>query len=173
MIRPFSLVAALLATILLTGCVGSPSLPDRPAAAAVTAFSLSGRLAVRQGEVRHHVKVDWMHSPVHDAILIATPLGQGVAELVRDETGARLVLADRRSYSASDWSVLAAQVFGFSLPLANASRWLLGDVSDTEGWRIEILERESAAPEALPTIIELERDDITVRLKIDEWSELQ
>lgn len=128
---------------------------------------------MRQGEVRHNARVDWRHATGRDEILLTTPFGQGVAELTRDASGARLVLADQRRFVADDWSTLAQQVFGFPLPLGTSARWLLGDVADTEGWRVTIVERESAAVDALPTVFELERDDIAVRLKIDEWIEVK
>ena len=139
-------------------------------------FAFVGRLAVRQGETRHHVNVDWRHDTQRDEILLTTPLGQGIAEIVRDAVGAHLTLADKRSFVAADWSALSRQVFGFALPLNASARWLLGDLGKegtTEGWRVTVIEREGAAAEALPTVIELERDDITVRLKIDEWSEVK
>lgn len=126
---------------------------------------------MRQGVTRHHVNVDWRHAVDGDAILLTTPLGQGVAEIVRDAAGARLTLADRRRLTADDWSTLAQQVLGIPLPLEDSSRWLLGGIAATEGWRVTIVERESADPNALPTVIDLERDDIAVRLRIDEWTE--
>lgn len=158
--------------MLLAGCATVPE-PARPAADAIVAFAFYGRLAVRQGGTRHHVKVDWRHTDVRDEILLTTPLGQGVAEVVRDASGARLTLADQRRFEAEDWGMLAEQVFGFRLPLRHSSRWLLGEAGDLEGWQVRVIERESAAPDALPTVIELERDDIHVRLKIDEWTELR
>ena len=136
-------------------------------------FSFSGRLTVRQGETRHHVNIDWQHDSAHDTILLATPLGQGVAEIERDSAGARLMLADKRRFEADDWGTLAEQIFGFHLPLRGSARWLLGEPTDTEGWHITVVERESKAPGALPTVIELEHNDIAVRLKIDEWSEIR
>jgi outer membrane lipoprotein LolB len=157
--------------LLLAGCSLNPPLPAHPPASQVTTFAFTGRLAVRQGETRHHLKIDWRHARVRDEILLATPLGQGVAEIVRDGTGATLLLADRRRFAADDWSTLAEQVFGFRLPLDNSARWLLGEPLAGEGWRMTVVERESTAPDALPTVIELERDDIAVRLKIDEWTE--
>lgn len=168
MIRPL-----LLCLLLLAGCATAPPLPPRPAADAIAAFAFYGRLAVRQGETRHHMKIDWQHSAARDEILLATPLGQGVAEIVRDAAGARLTLADKRSFTADDWGTLAEQVFGFRLPLSATSRWLLGAPADTEGWRMRVIERESAAADALPTVIELERDDMHVRLQIDAWSEVR
>lgn len=162
-----------LLALLFAGCATVSGVVPRPAAHEIQQFSFVGRLAVRQGETRHHVNVDWRHNPQRDEVLLATPLGQGVAELVRDAGGARLTLADKRSFAASDWSALSRQVFGFPLPLGASSRWLLGDVSNTEGWRVSVVERESEQPGALPTVIELERDDIGVRLKIDEWIEVK
>lgn len=160
----------------MAGCLTQPVLPERQPSTRIAAFAFSGRLAVTQGERRHHLKIDWRHDAQRDDILLATPLGQGMAEITRDAAGATLQLADRRRYEAADWSELAEQAFGFRLPLAASPRWLLGDIpppSDMDGWSIRILERESAAAHALPALIELERDDIHVRLKIDEWSELQ
>jgi outer membrane lipoprotein LolB len=172
--RRIFLWAPLFALVLaLAGCAVSPVQPARPSTADISQFSFTGRLVVRQGETRHHVNVDWRHAVASDEILLTTPLGQGVAEIVRDAAGARLTLADRRSFVADDWSTLSQQVFGFPLPLKASALWLLGDIVDTEGWRVTVVERESAAAGALPTVIELERDDIAVRLKIDEWVEVK
>jgi outer membrane lipoprotein LolB len=162
-----------LLSLLLAGCATVPDLPQRPDSRDIIQFAFVGRLAVRQGEMRHYANVDWRHDARRDEILLTTPLGQGVAELVRDADGARLTLADKRSYAAADWSALSRQVFGLPLPLGASSRWLLGDITATDGWRVTVVERESATPDALPTVIELERDDITVRLKIDEWIEVK
>lgn len=159
--------------LILAACTVQPPLPPRPPLAEITAFAFNGRLAVRQGETRHYVKIDWRHAPAHDAILLATPLGQGVAEIERDDAGARLILADRRRFVAEDWGALTEQILGFRLPLQASARWLLGDLPDVEGWRVRIVEREADGPQALPTVIELERDDIHVRLKIDEWSDVR
>lgn len=169
MIRWLLFVCALLA-----GCATlAPPPPARLSGAEITAFAFVGRLAVRQGDVRHHVNVDWRHDGPQDAVLLTTPLGQGIAEIVRDAAGARLTLADQRRFEAADWSDLSQQVFGFPLPLDASARWLLGDASALADWRIRVVERESSAPGALPTVIELERGDIALRLRIDEWTEVK
>lgn len=166
-------LASWMLALLLAGCVALPLAPSRPAIADISQFAFVGRLAVRQGETQHHVNIDWRHDMRQDEILLTTPFGQGVAELIRDAAGARLTLADKRSFAADDWSSLSRQVFGFPLPLKASPRWLLGDIADTEGWRVKVVERESTAADALPTAIELERDDIAVRLRIDEWLEVK
>lgn len=162
-----------LLAFLLAGCATAPVVTQRPAAHEIQQFSFVGRLAVRQGESRHHVSIDWRHDPQRDEILLTTPLGQGIAEIVRDAGGARLTLADKRSFVADDWSALSRQVFGFPLPLKASARWLVGDITATEGWRVRVVEREAEQDGALPTVIELERDDIALRLKIDEWTEVK
>jgi outer membrane lipoprotein LolB len=159
--------------LFLAGCAAVPQHPPRPPVDEITAFAFSGRIAVRQGETRHYAQIDWRHTPARDEVLLATPLGQGLAEIERDASGARLTLADRRRYEAADWSELSDKIFGFRLPLGISVRWLLGQNVGLEGWRTTIVERESSAPDALPSVIELERDDVAVRLKIDEWTEVR
>lgn len=154
----------------------------RPARSAITAFGVDGRLAARQGDKRNYANLTWRHEPAADSILLTTPLGQGVAELVRDARGARLVTADRQTVEAADWEGLSAEVFGFSLPLSALPRWLVGEVAATErdslgrprqafaeGWDIRYLDYESPAADALPILVEFRRDDIELRFKVDEW----
>ena len=175
-----------MAAALLVGCEAlaprDGEIAARPARAAIATFAIDGRVAARQGETRNHANFSWRHGRDRDDILLTTPLGQGVAELARDVRGARLVTADRQTAEAADWEGLSAQVFGFALPLSSLPRWLLGDVRDAErdaagrpqqarvdGWDIRYLDYESAAADALPTLVEFRRDDIELRLKVDEW----
>jgi outer membrane lipoprotein LolB len=140
----------------------------------ITIFVFAGRIAVRHGESRYSARMTWRHEPARDEILLTTPLGQGIAEVIRDANGARLTLADRREYAGADWEELSERVFGVRLPLAGLPRWVLGDIhGNTAGWRIEILERENAAGNPLPTLIDLKAEDTEVRLKIDEWIEIR
>jgi outer membrane biogenesis lipoprotein LolB len=61
------------------------------------------------------------------------------------------------------------------LPLEASTHWLLGEISGTatDGWRVTILAREGDQPSGLPTALEFARDDILIRLKIDEWTEVK
>jgi len=83
---------------------------------------LTGRIAVSQSQQRHAVNISWLHRPARDEIFLATPLGQGIAELTRDAAGARLVTSERREFMAPDWQSLSVQVFGFPLPLSALPR---------------------------------------------------
>ena len=155
----------------------------RPPGSAIAAYTLSGRISVRRGEERHNANIAWDHDVAHDEILLSTLLGQGIAELTRDAAGARLVTADRQEFSAPDWVSLSSRVFGFALPLVRLPRWVVADAPgegkrDTagraqqfseDGWTVDYLDYESPAATALPQLIEIRRDDIVIRLKIDEW----
>jgi outer membrane lipoprotein LolB len=165
--------------LFFAGCAGLPPegtgmAPARPPAPQITAFALAGRIAVRHGDSNYSARVSWRHDPIRDAILLTTPLGQGIAEVTRDAGGARLTLADRREFAAADWEELSERLFGVRLPLAELPHWVLGDIpGDGAGWRVDILQREDAPANPLPTLLELKRDDTEVRLKIDEWSEVR
>lgn len=157
---------------MLAACAGLPATaPTARSPRAIEAFAFDARIAVRQGEQRHFANIAWQHDARRDSILVTTPLGQGVAELSRDAAGARLVTADRREIAAPDWEGLAERVLGARLPLNDMSRWLVGSPPDPgSGWQVDYLDYQSEAPDALPTLIEIKRDDIEVRLKIDDWS---
>ena len=172
---------------LLVGCAGLPgSAPPpvpRPAAAQISAYTLSGRISVRQAEARYIANISWRHAAAADEIMLTTPFGSGIAALTRDASGASLVSADHGRLQAPDWDALAAQAFGAELPLARLPRWLLADVPAgaqrdaagrprhfaQDGWEVDFERYESEAPAALPVLIEFRRGDIEVRLKIDTW----
>jgi outer membrane lipoprotein LolB len=154
---------------LLSACASLP--PPAPAvAAAAESFALSGRLSLRQGEMRHHVGISWRHEAARDEIFVSGPLGQGLAELTRDATGARLLTADRKVVTAPDWESLAERALGARLPLSNLPRWVAAvppvATFDADGWHIDV--REVA--DGRPALIELRRDDIEAVLRIDGWA---
>lgn len=166
---------AAICAALLAGCAAVPSAPTLVAGrASPSAFLLEGRISVRQGETRYHAGISWRHDARSDAIFLSGPLGQGLAELTRNAAGARLVTADRQMIAADDWEGLAERVFGARLPLSNLPGWLAAPAAtvgptptlEIDGWRIDTLD----AAAGRPVLIELRRDDIEVRLKIDAWS---
>jgi outer membrane lipoprotein LolB len=161
---------------------GQAEFGPRPVRADIPAFTIDGRVSARQGATHHYANISWRHTRTLDDIVLTTPLGQGVAELNRDATGAQLKSADGKTVAEPDWEALSARVFGFELPLEGMPRWLLGDVTPTQrdepgrplaaqvdGWDIHYLGYESDAADALPVLIEFRRDDIEVRLKVDSW----
>ncbi len=175
--------------LLLAGCAAPPprAVAPRPPRRNIEAFSLEGRLAVHRGDKHYSANVSWQHDPHHDDILLSGPLGQGGAELVRDDDRALLTLADKRQFAAPTLEELSVELFGFSVPLSGMAHWVLGQKGNAietdaagrplrmqaDGWSIDLLAWEDDSPDALPSLVELRRDDFEVRLKILDWQALR
>lgn len=156
----------------------------RPAPTTIAAFDLAGRISLRRGQTRYIASLSWQHDAAHDDILLSGPFGQGLGELSRDATGARLLTADGQRIEAADWEGLALQAFGAELPLAMLVRWLVADApADAtrdaagralafarDGWSVSYDSYESEAPAALPSAIAIRREDIELHLKVDAWA---
>lgn len=174
----------------MAGCAaltGTPREPvSRPQRESIEAFSLSGRIVVRRGAERFAAAIDWRHDRDGDEIVLSGPLGQGLARLTANATGALLETAGRGRFEASDMDSLAERVFGASLPVAGMAHWLLGrpahggsvlsrDASNRpavlaeRGWTIDFEQYESDRQEALPTLLRARREEVEVRLAIEDW----
>ena len=112
---------ALGVVLLLAGCAQLETQAPRD-----QVFELSGRLAARQGEEAFTGNVSWRHAGSVDELLVTSPLGQGVARIVRKEDAVVLTTAEPREYRAPDVELLTEQALGFRLPLKGLADWVLG-----------------------------------------------
>lgn len=175
--------AFFLTCLLLAGCA---AIEQQPApSAGGDSFSLSGRVSVKYGAEAVSGKIRWQHDPDSDDLLISTPLGQGVARILRRDAKVSLTTSDQKVYEANDVESLTEQVLGWRLPLAGLHDWvrgraaagapaqtrLDGDQRPAElrqsGWLVEFL--DFGAPEGLPARLRLTREDVEIRLVIDQW----
>lgn len=157
------------------------------------AFSLEGRFSLRNEDKSYSGRMSWRHDRDGDEVLLSSPLGQGIAEIVSDADGARLTANDGRVYSAADAEMLTREVLGYPLPLEQMSDWVRGRLRDAEEssfdeswvsrpgvecgcpvmWQIEYgYENDDAS--AVPNRIFAERvgGGLELRLRIDEWTQL-
>ena len=169
---------ALLSVFLAAGCaqfthLASPEDVD---------FELEGRIAVRFRDEASSGGVSWRHRADGDEVLLTSPLGQGLARIVRAQRAVTLTTADAREYSSADAESLTESVLGFRLPLAGLADWVRGRASpgpaqsrlDAEGrlqrleqagWVIEYLEYAGW----LPSRMRLSYPGLEIRLAIGEW----
>ena len=156
------------------------------------AFSLNGRLLASDGSRRFSATLRWSQGDA-TRILLTTPLGQALASIDVDTSGARLTAADGRSYGAASLSGLARRGLGLSLPLEHLPWWMSGRnapgapaSSDAEGftqhgWTVRYGARDARGR---PLRIDAECDagcggpqtgsqsgPLSVRLIIDQWLE--
>lgn len=172
--------AAWLAAALLAAACASfdPAPPAGP-----LEFQLRGRLAARFGDESFTGNVSWRHAAHGDEMLITTPMGQGVARIVRAPEGVLLRTAEPREYHAPDAEALTEKVLGFRLPLAGLGDWVRGRPSPgapshmeksgdgrprvlaQSGWRIEYLEYDGERPRQL----RLTYPGVELRFVIRQW----
>lgn len=123
---------------------------------------------------------------MNNELLLSSPFGQGMAEIVTSESGARLTGSDGRVYEASDAETLTRQVLGYPLPLARLADWVRGwdagariSERDVHGRPLRLHHEDwlidygypGDDPQAPPDRIFAERaGGFELRLRIDEWN---
>jgi len=177
--------AALAAAALLGACaLLVPA--ERPAGPG--AFDLIGRVAVSYGGRAFASSVRWQHTRERDEIWLLSPVGQTLAHIVGDATGARLTGADRKQYRAASVESLTRQALGWELPLARLAWWVRGEIAPggaaqgverderarltaliQDGWRVALAHYPLEEHGGLPRRLELAGAASEIRLVIDAW----
>lgn len=188
MISRFPL-AATLAIVLLSGCASLPP-PALVGRDTIRDFSLESRFAVRatlpgQEAQSSSGRLTWTHRGNRDHILLANPLGYGVAEIEATPAGAQLRTADGKSRESTDPDSLVEDVTGLRLPVTRLPAWLLGRTGadghitpdaygrpgqlHEAGWEIDYIYGDER-PDALPARLNISRPgEIELKLRIEEW----
>jgi len=175
--------------VFLAGCASLPAssvaVPPRDTLAA---FSLEGRFSLRHQDKNYSGRLSWRHEGESNTLLLASPFGQGLAEITTGASGARLTTSDGKLYEAADAETLTKQVLGYPLPLAQLTDWVRGrktaiGVAELdgfgrplrlrhEGWTIDY-GYDGDDAQAPPNRIFAERaGGLELRLRIDEWTSL-
>ncbi len=164
-----------LAVLFAAGCAPMPGPAEdiRVLGPAVPRFFAEGRISVRQGDRRDHVRFRWEHAPDGDVVLLMSPLGQGLAELARDASGARLKQPGQSVVAAEDLPRLAQRIFSAPLPLEAVADWLRGArpelAGEVDGWRVTVGETASIRAHRLVRAMEASREDVDFKLVVDDW----
>jgi outer membrane lipoprotein LolB len=157
-------VLAAATLVVLAGCAQAPLKPPE----GPLEFNVLGRIAVRYGNDGFTGNVDWRHARTGDDMLISTPLGQGVARIVREGEAVQLTTANGRQYSAPDAETLTERVLGFRVPLEGLAEWVQGrkrEAIEERGWRVQYLEWDGERPK----LMQLNYPGIQLRFVITEW----
>lgn len=182
-------VLGLLIGMWLTGCAINP-VALAPARDQVRHFAIEARFALRvtpsNGPVQSSGgRLAWTHENGRERILIANPIGIGLAEIDSTPGHSRLKTADGKQYESPDADTLLEETTGQRLPVARLPAWLLGRAGpdgrlerdaagrplhlDEAGWGIDYL-YDDEAPDSLPSRLNLRLgNDIDLRLRIEEW----
>jgi outer membrane lipoprotein LolB len=133
-------------------------------------FSLAGRIAARSGKEAFTGNITWRHVGSGDELLISTPTGQGVAQIVRQGDAVVLRTAEGREYRAADSESLTERVLGFRLPIEGLAQWVQGKPSpalESRGWKVEY---QGYDAQKRPTRLRVFNEGAELRLAISQWN---
>ena len=180
-------ISGLFLILLLSACAATPLLKSSRSAAEFSDWQLQGRIALTHGDQGWHASLMWQQQADAFLLKVSGPLGQGGFQLAGDEAGVVLVDAEGKSSFAHDGDALLLQATGWQLPVVGLRYWVLGlPVPDTEairvfdesgqlsrldqsGWTINYQRYQLVEGAAVPSKMQLARDDIAVRLVIKQW----
>lgn len=194
---------ACLLALLLAACASPPGVPPGSMAGGTAAapryyaaIELGGRLSVRYQRNGHeeamHGSFAWSQSATRTLVTLLSPLGQTLAVIELTPQGATLTQPGQPVRSATDADALAADAFGWPLPVANLRNWLQGHAIDAhgqrfaaagststirtpDGWLLQFpLWQNDGSGAAHPKRIDLARNTtqagaIEIRIVIDDW----
>lgn len=154
----------------------------------VAAFDIVGRVLV-SGEGRaFSSNLRWRHGGGSDELWLMSPVGQTLAHISADGSGAVLTTADQQEYRAFSAEGLTRRALGWALPLDGLRHWVRavpaagGEIAtvnhDVQG-RVERIEQgdwvirydygEASSSPARPRRLDLSRSGQRIRLVIDAW----
>ena len=131
---------------------------------------MSGRLAIRQGDRSDIAKLRWQRTAGGDVWIISSPLGNEVARIESGPRGATLWQAGSAPESAQSFQALTERLLGVALDPEAIAGWLHGDSpAGAGGWRVTVEETQKAGAVELARRISATRDDVVVRLVVDDY----
>ena len=177
--------AVAIPVLLLSACTLLSPGPQRPPAAA---FDIVGRVLV-SGEGRaFSSSLRWRHEAAKDELWLMSPVGQTLAHIAADDSGAVLTTPDQQEYRAFSAESLTRRALGWPLPLAELRFWVLatptpGDPAavltrdaagrvtalEQNNWRVSYVYPDAPEPATLPRRLDLNRGEQHIRLVIDTW----
>jgi len=180
-------LAGLMLLALIAGCATTPPVIPTDALLPLPAnWTLQGRIGIQAGEQSLSGNIRWQHRVETDDVLMTSPLGQGVARIVRDAEGVLLEVPNQPSRRAPDAESLTREALGYALPVAGLMWWVqarpdpdsgfeatrdaAGRLTQLKqhGWVIEYQQYATDMP-ARPRKLAVTREGLEIRLVTDSW----
>ncbi len=150
-------------------------------------FNLTGRISIQDERQRTSGGIRWQHSKMVDEILLLSPLGQVMAQIIRDYEGVSLTTSDQQEFYASDVESLTEDILGWRIPLAGLQYWAQGKHSPVtvamkdldennrvvairqDGWEINYISYTTvqSTQKPRPRVLTLSYEALTIRLVVD------
>jgi outer membrane lipoprotein LolB len=158
--------------------------------AQIQQFYLQARIGVQSEGKGSSGSTRWRHNLEGNDISMLSPVGGTVAKIITNTEGVTLISNDGKVLQATDAETLTQEHLGWRLPLAGLPDWALGRPTNRlveemhwdsigritklkqDGWEIEYPEYMEAAGYRLPKRINLKNKNLTLKLVIESWAEL-
>src|SRR5215472_2045437 len=160
----------------------------RPLLQARPHFELGGRVAVASGEQGFNANLHWIQSDSRSQLTLQGPLGVGGVRISASGNDFIIVNPDGASLDKDAARAELKERLGFDPPIARLRYWIQGvpdpgapaheqlDAAqqrltslEQDGWRIDYTSYTAVRGEWLPARLSMQRDDVRVRLLVDEW----
>jgi outer membrane lipoprotein LolB len=131
----------------------------------------------------------WQENPEQFQIQIVAPLAQGSLEITGDDNTVRINTDDGQSYQQDEVELMMLQNFGWRVPVAAMRYWVKGmpdsraDIKEQDidelgrltrltqsGWAISYQTYTRVNGHQLPTRIDLQRNEVNIRMIINYWN---
>ncbi|MBN2690038.1 MAG: outer membrane lipoprotein LolB [Gammaproteobacteria bacterium] len=153
----------------------------------INTWHVAGSALIKQNKKANIAQFNWQQHKEKYHLNINGPLGVGIATITGSNRYAKIILANGRQAIASNGEELMQKELGWSLPIDNFPKWILG-IPNTklvynknlqnnsvllslkqQGWKIYYLQYQLTNNLLLPKKIVLVNENITIKLSLTNW----
>ena len=153
-------------------------------------WTLTGKLAIFLEADRQSANIYWQQQGDDYSIQLTTFIGTRILQVTKNEQGVEIINNDDEVFTGQDANTLIKQLSpGLDLPIAALQQWVKGNpanasyqlndqqqVSELVGldasqnlWEVDFQQYQVFSGTVLPTKVNLKRDDIRVKIAINQW----
>lgn len=194
-------ITLILITLVMIGCAQKPQLPPeenwslhQKQLEQLTHYQVSGSFSYLSPKTKHYARFFWnQRGPTEYVLLITTPLGSKVVDVISMPDHARIIDNKGTEYLDDNVEILLDKLMGMSLPLAKLQQLLIGLATedeqtqlklnkdgyldqvtmqyDNKSWLINFksYKKQQKRRLTLPERIELSQGEIKVTLRLTDW----
>lgn len=152
------------------------------------AWGLSGVMSIQHGRKRVLAHYHWTHSLKRDVIDVSGTFHIAATKIIITASGASLIAADGRHYTAPNADELMKEHLGWSLPMRSLTYWVRGLVAPGSaaigkqrnkgdlmaltqlGWQLHWYSYHTVGHLRLPKLMTLQKGKWSFRVAFNRWS---
>lgn len=157
-------------------------------------WTLSGKLAIFLETERQTANIYWQQQGNNYNIQLTTFIGTRVLQVIKNEQGIEIINSDDEVFTGQDANALIQQLSpGLDLPITALQQWVKGNpdnapfqlnpsqqvsellgIDDSQNvWEVKFQDYNTFSGVALPEQVDLTRDNIRVKIAINQWNIIQ